>query len=54
MNILENLLKIKSIVTLVCMGVFVYMSVTNQLQSEVVAGIISSVITYYFTKREGE
>lgn len=49
---LINLLKVKSIITILVMGVFTYLAVTNQLQTETVSAVIMAIITYYFTKRE--
>lgn len=49
-NAFINLLKIKSIITLVCLGVFVYASVTGLLPMDTVSMIIVMVFTYYFNK----
>lgn len=54
MKELKVLLKVKSIMTLTVMGVFVYMAVTNQLSNELVSSVITAVITYYFTKKENQ
>lgn len=54
MEELKALLKVKSLMTLTVMGVFVYMAVTSQLSSELTSSVITAVITYYFTKNKGE
>lgn len=52
MKELRQLLKVKSIMTLTVMGVFVYGTVTKQLPPELTSSVITAVITYYFTKKE--
>lgn len=52
MKELKALLKVKSIMTLTVMGVFVYGTVTKQLPPELTSSVITAVITYYFTKKE--
>ena len=47
-----NLLKVKSIITLAIIGALVYLSVTEFIPSEAFVGIASSVVTYYFTRKE--
>lgn len=49
---LKNLLKIKSLMTLITGGVFAFMAFTGKLQAETVAGIITMVFTFYFTKND--
>ena len=49
---LKNLLKIKSLMTLITGGVFAFMAFTGKLQAETVAGIITMVFTFYFTKSD--
>ncbi len=51
---LIELLKVKSLMTLCVMCVFVYLSVTNQVSSELTSSVITAVITYYFTKKDNE
>lgn len=51
---LSELLKIKSIVTLVCMSVFGYMAITNKLQPSEVMVVVTAVITYFFNKDNSE
>lgn len=54
-NALVKLLKVKSIMTMAVMLVFVVLALTKQMSDELVASVITAVITYYFTKKkEGE
>ena len=52
-NSIKNLLKIKSIVTIVVLAVFVYGVVTGMLRSENIMTITSVVITFYFASKGG-
>lgn len=54
MKELKALLKVKSIMTLTVMAVFVYMAVTGQLSNELTSSVIIAVITYYFAKKDVE
>lgn len=54
MKELKALVKIKSLMTLSVMFVFVYMSVTDKMPIELTSSIIMAVITYYFNKKEDE
>lgn len=47
---LLNLIKVKSIVTFVAVGVFVYVVVTKQLESATITAIIMMVFQYLFNK----
>lgn len=47
-TIIENLLKIKSLVTLILTGVFAYLSVTGVIDGEKFLTIFSVVIAFYF------
>lgn len=49
-----NLLKVKSLMTIAVMVVFIVLSLSDRLDPALTASVISSVITYYFTKREKE
>ena len=49
---LITLLKVKSIMTIAVMVVFVTLALTGRMSDELVASVITAVITYYFTKRE--
>ena len=53
---LLNLIKVKSIVTFVAVGVFVYVVGTKQLESATITAIIMMVFQYLFNKekKEGE
>lgn len=52
MKILENLFKIKSLMTIAVMIVFVILALNNNMSQELIASVITAVITYYFTKNE--
>ena len=52
MKELKALLKVKSLMTISVMTVFVYLSLTGQMSSELTSSVITAVITYYFTKKE--
>lgn len=58
MKILENLLKLKSIITIATTGLFVFLAVKNILPVETTSMVIGMVYTYYFNKdknkNEGE
>ena len=45
-----NLLKVKSLMTIAVMVVFVILAITLQLDEALTASVITAVITYYFTK----
>ena len=45
---LANLLKVKTLVTLCVIGVFVYLSVSGSIASENAMIIISMVVSFYF------
>ena len=47
-----NLLKVKSLMTMLVMIVFVVLALTNKMSDELVASVITAVITYYFTKKD--
>ena len=52
-KIIESLLKIKSIITLVILFVFVYCVINGIISPENIMVIISMVITFYFAKNNG-
>ena len=52
-KVLESLLKIKSIITLVILFVFVYCVINAVISPENIMVIISMVITFYFAKNNG-
>lgn len=47
-----GLIKIKSLMTIGIMIVFIVLSLTNKMPIELTASIITAVITYYFTKKD--
>jgi len=47
---LAELFKVKSLMTIAIMVVFVFLSLNKTLDNAMVMSIISSVITYYFAK----
>ena len=49
---LTKLLKVKSIMTIAIMIVFVILALTSRMSDELVASVITAVITYYFTKKD--
>lgn len=53
-EIIANLLKVKSIMTLAVMVVFVILSLEEKLDPAVTTSVITAVITYYFTKQENK
>lgn len=50
----KNILKIKSIVTLVMVALFCYMAITARVTGDQVLNIVSIIITFYFAKKAGE
>lgn len=50
MEILKNLLKIKSIITLGVLALFIYLAVKQILPVETSSMVIGMVFTYYFNK----
>ena len=51
---ITNLLKVKSLMTIAVMVVFVILSLNGKLEPTLTASVITAVITYYFTKKETE
>lgn len=51
-NAIINLLKVKSLMTISVMIVFIVKSLSNELDPALIASVITAVITYYFTKAE--
>lgn len=49
---LTNLLKVKSLMTIAVMIVFVILSLKGKVDESLTASVITAVITYYFTKKE--
>ena len=50
MEILKNLLKIKSIITLGVLSLFIYLAVKAILPVETSSMVIGMIFTYYFNK----
>lgn len=53
-NAIINLLKIKSLMTIIVMIVFAILSLTDRLDPALIASVISAVITFYFAKNKKE
>lgn len=51
---ITNLIKVKTIITLACCGLFIYLAVKNKMPVETTTMIIGMVITYYFNKKDKE
>lgn len=45
-----NLLKVKSLMTIAVMTVFVILSLKEKLEPTLTASVITAIITYYFSK----
>lgn len=50
MDIIKNLLKIKSIVTIVVIAIFAYCAITGKLTTENIMVIVTMIVTFYFTR----
>lgn len=50
MKIVENLLKLKSIITIATTGLFIYLAVKEILPVETTSMVIGMVYTFYFNK----
>jgi hypothetical protein len=55
-NTLTELLKVKSLITLALVGSLVFLAISDRVSvpAEVYVSIVSSVITYYFTRKVNE
>lgn len=51
-NAIINLLKVKSLMTIAVMLVFTILALKGIMSEELVASVITAVITYYFTKKD--
>lgn len=49
---LVKLLKIKSLVTIVIIGILAYMSITDRITAEQFLPIATMVLTFYFSKKD--
>lgn len=57
-EVLQNLLKVKTIVTLVVVAVFTILALTDRINPEMVMTIVTMIISFYFgtqhEKKKGE
>lgn len=53
-DMFTNLLKVKSLMTIAIMVVFVVLALSHNMSEELTASVITAVITYYFTKKEND
>ena len=51
-NNIADLINIKSIVTLSLIGCLIFLVIKDKISAEAFMGVLSSVITYYFTRKE--
>ena len=51
-DILMNLLKVKSLWSLMAGAMFVSLTVTGGISGEIALTVITSIVTYYFSKKE--
>ena len=51
---LINLLKVKSLMTICVMVVFTILALKSKIPNELISSVITAIITYYFTKKDGE
>ena len=49
-----NLLKVKSLMTIAVMVVFVILSLKGKLEPTLTASVITAVMTYYFNKKDDD
>lgn len=49
---LINLLKVKSLWSLMAGAMFIFLTVTGGISGEIALSIITAIVTYYFTKGE--
>ena len=54
MKQLIELLKVKSIITLITIAVFAYLSIVGRIDPKDFMVVLMAIITYYFTKKQGE
>lgn len=53
-NALQNLLKIKSIITIICLGLFGYCVITGTVSGEQLLVVFSTIIGFYFGTQQGK
>ena len=51
---LVDILKVKTLITLVMVFTACYLALAGRIDVSVFTGLVTSVITYYFTKKEGQ
>lgn len=51
---LINLLKVKSLMTICVMTVFTILALKSKIPNELISSVITAIITYYFTKKDGD
>ena len=51
---LVDILKVKTLITLVMVFTACYLALVGRIDVSVFIGLVTSVITYYFTKKEGQ
>jgi hypothetical protein len=49
---IANLITIKSIITIAMIGCLIYLVIVGQVSSEAFMGVLGSIITYYFQKKD--
>lgn len=49
---LIQLLKVKSIITIMVLAVFCYLALRGEIEPEYFATVLSAIVTYYFTKKD--
>ena len=49
-----NLLKVKSLWSLVAAAMFIYLTVTGGISGEIALTVVTAITTYYFTRKDGE
>ena len=51
-EVLMNLLKVKSLWSLMAGAMFVYLPVSGGISGEIALTVITSIVTYYFSKKD--
>lgn len=49
---MKNLLKLKSILSLLFCGTTCYLAISNRISTEAFMGITMAIVTFYFTKND--
>ena len=53
-NAIIKLISVKSILSIMCLSTLCYMTIRGNIDENAFIGIASAIITYYFTRKEGE